>query len=81
MPHGACTGSQFEPPLPGVYGFYGATLANPMDQTRLDSWSVVDKVHVPANLSEGDYVLSFRIDCEQTPQIWNQCADVRLAAA
>merc|ERR1719152_217349 len=77
---GDCAGSQFPPPLPGVYGFYAPTLANPWAKTRLDSWSVVDKVLVPASLPAGDYVLSYRIDCEQTPQVWNQCADVRLVA-
>ena len=25
---------------------------------------------------KGDYVLSWRWDCEQTPQIWNTCADL-----
>ena len=36
----------------------------------------MDKVEVPKDLETGDYVLSFRWDCEQTPQIWNTCADV-----
>ena len=38
---------------------------------------VVDLVEVP-NLPPGDYVLQYRHDCEQTPQVWNSCADLRL---
>ena len=45
----------------------------------LGDWSVVDHLRVPA-IAPGDYVLSFRFDCEQTPQIWQQCADIRIIA-
>jgi len=38
---------------------------------------IVHLVKIPANLPLGDYVLSFRWDCEQTPQIWMQCADIK----
>jgi len=41
-------------------------------------FSIVDKVFVPTALGSGDYVLSFRWDCEQTPQVWNTCASIRL---
>lgn len=40
-------------------------------------WNVIDKVEVP-NLPTGDYVISFRYDCEQTLQVWNQCGDVHI---
>lgn len=83
---GICLGSQFPEPVHGAHGFYGLT---PYDtesgakpSTRpLTQFSVVDKVQVPADLPSGDYVLSFRIDCEQTPQIWSQCADVRISSS
>ena len=42
---------------------------------------VVDKVRVPAALPPGDYVLSWRWDCEQTKQIWSSCGDVTAHAA
>ena len=29
---------------------------------------------------EGEYVLSWRWDCEQTNQVWNSCADIRVSA-
>jgi hypothetical protein len=33
-------------------------------------YSIVDEVVVPTNLQPGDYLLSWRWDCEQTTQIW-----------
>lgn len=41
-------------------------------------WTMVDKVRVPT--TPGDYYISFRWDCEHTPQVWNQCADIRVEA-
>ena len=38
----------------------------------------MDEVEVPADLEEGDYVLSFRWDCEATPQIWNSCSNIKI---
>lgn len=86
LPLHLCLGSQFHEPVPGVAGFYGMT-PNDVRQGQdpaarpLTQWSVVDKVQVPADLPAGDYVLSFRIDCEQTPQIWSQCADIRMTSS
>ena len=37
-------------------------------------YSMVDQVKVPHTL--GHYILSWRWDCEQTPQVWNSCADI-----
>merc|ERR1712050_156822 len=37
-------------------------------------FSVVDEVQVPTK--KGEYVLSWRWDCEQTDQVWNSCADI-----
>ena len=37
-------------------------------------WVIVDKVTAPAK--EGNYVLQWRWDNEQTPQIWTTCADL-----
>ena len=36
---------------------------------------VTDRVKIPRGL-KGDYVLSWRWDCEQTNQVWNSCADI-----
>ena len=37
---------------------------------------VRDMIQVPTDLEPGKYVLSFRWDCQLTPQIWNICANV-----
>ena len=39
-------------------------------------WTLVDRVKIPDALEPGEYVVSWRWDCEQTPQVWNSCADV-----
>ena len=41
-------------------------------------YSIVDRVVIPAALPEGEYLLSWRWDCEQTTQIWQNCADVSI---
>lgn len=61
---GTCNGTQFPPPAPGVTYF------------QFVPYSIIDKVQVP-NIP-GDYVIGFRYDCEQTPQVWQQCGDVRI---
>ena len=41
-------------------------------------YSIVDEVVIPKSLAAGDYLLSWRWDCEQTHQIWQNCADVSI---
>lgn len=36
----------------------------------------MDLVKVPEDLPEGEYLLSWRWDCEQSSQIWQSCADI-----
>jgi uncharacterized surface protein with fasciclin (FAS1) repeats len=43
----------------------------------IPDWKIVDKVQVPEGLS-GDYVVSWRWDSEQTPQVWTSCAIVTI---
>ena len=50
-----------------------------------DGWNdlgiqMVDQLKVPADLAPGSYSLSWRWDCEQTPQVWNSCADITVTA-
>merc|ERR1712080_444535 len=47
---------------------------------RVSKAGVVDKIKIPDNLPPGEYVLSWRWDCEQTPQVWGSCADVTIKA-
>lgn len=39
-------------------------------------FNIFDEVVVPKELPVGEYVLSFRLDSEQTPQVWTHCADI-----
>lgn len=70
-----CNELQFPEPAPGLSGF-GETADAPGKALFL--FNIVDKVQVPDDLEAGDYVLSFRWDCEQTPQIWNACSSIKL---
>ena len=75
-PGGQCsTGLQFDAPAPHLFGFWVSNDA-PHD-APLSIVSIMDKLQVPAGL-EGEYLLSFRWDCEQTPQVWNSCADITI---
>lgn len=66
---GTCPGSsQFPEPIPGMSGF----------GKSIWEWSVVDQVVVPHNLEPGDYLLSWRWDCEQSDQVFQNCADIRI---
>jgi len=38
---------------------------------------IIDEVHVP-QVHPGDYVVRWRWDCEQSPQIWSGCGDVTI---
>ena len=69
-------GTQFEPSWPEGYGFGGRDEPAPNKDNFF--FVIEDEVRVPAGLAAGDYVLSFRWDCEQTPQVWSSCADVRV---
>lgn len=42
------------------------------------TWAFKDLVEVPENLEPGEYVLSFRWDCQQSPQVWNSCANIQI---
>jgi len=44
------------------------------------AYEIIDQLKVP-DLQPGRYVLSFRWDCEQTPQIWSQCSDIEIVAS
>ena len=57
---------QFPEPLPGISGF--GKIVWP--------WSVTDTVKVPADIAPGKWLLSWRWDCEESTQIWQNCADI-----
>lgn len=73
-------------PLPGLYGFGVGVWTSQTDPDEFAFWAarfnfnIIDLVQIPSNLAPGEYVLGFRWDCEQTPQIWSNCADVTIIA-
>eukprot|EP01065_Artemidia_motanka_P016772 TRINITY_DN2036_c0_g1_i8.p1 TRINITY_DN2036_c0_g1~~TRINITY_DN2036_c0_g1_i8.p1 ORF type:complete len:465 (+),score=165.13 TRINITY_DN2036_c0_g1_i8:65-1396(+) len=81
-----CVASQFKPPL-GLKGFGGGACGSSLPFTKCSperfaeqsfQWGIVDRVRVP-KVPAGEYVLGFRWDSEQTPQVWTSCADVTIA--
>jgi len=47
-----------------------------VDKTSYFLGWFMDQVEVPQNIEAGEYVLSFRWDCEMSAQIWNVCANI-----
>jgi len=69
-----CEGrTQFPEPLPGLSGFVVNTT---FPEKSITAFSVVDLMRVPVTIKPGPYILSWRWDCEQSPQIWQNCADI-----
>merc|ERR1719181_2551314 len=73
-------------PMPGLYGFGVGVWTSQTDHEEFKFWAarfnfnIIDKVQIPVDLPAGDYVLGLRWDCEQTPQIWSNCADVTITS-
>jgi len=75
---------QFDPPCDWDSGWF----ATPPHAHSVDvqgacsgDWTggiIVDKVVIPADITPGDYVLGWRWDCEESDQIWANCADVTI---
>ena len=42
------------------------------------NWAFWDKVKVPSEIQPGNYILSFRWDCQQSPQVWSSCANIQI---
>lgn len=43
-------------------------------------WHVIDTVKVPTDISEGEYLLSWRWDTYTADQMWTSCADVSIVS-
>ena len=71
--------------FPSGHAYVGADRAYFPDPHGLahdyHSFAVEDSVLVPMDISAGEYVLGWRWDCEETAQIWQNCADIRIVAA
>lgn len=71
-----CAEPQFPPPLgcdKDCWGYIGPGSASPSAHALP---TIIDHLVVPEGLTPGDYILGWRWDCEQTPQVWASCADV-----
>lgn len=75
-PHGfdCPTGTQFPVPFPYGYGQQVWNLTPKRAGVAADTWVIVD--HVKAPTKPGEYILRWRWDVEQNPQIWTHCADL-----
>ena len=76
---------QFDPPCPWDDGWYaqpgGPTHNIDVEGACSGDWTggvIVDEVIVPSDLPPGDYVLGWRWDCEESTQVWSNCADVTI---
>merc|ERR1712110_856947 len=72
-----CDTPQFPPP-PGCNERCWGYQTSPQFTRHMPS--IVDTLQLPDSLELGKYVLGFRWDCEQTPQIWSSCSDVEIVA-
>ena len=68
--NGTCVEAKEELAFPSPFSAPG--IDNPW------TFSIVETVEVPGDLPAGDYVLSWRWDAEATPQVWLNCADIRI---
>jgi len=59
-------------------GSQWAKINIPRQLDTQDNWAFKDLVEVPETLLPGDYVLSFRWDCLESPQVWNSCANINI---
>lgn len=74
-------GTMFPPPEPldgSSWGLTGATNNVHFGYGPFEDTIVADKVWIPEDLEDGEYVLSFRNDCEQYAQVWSSCSNVRI---
>ena len=74
---------QFQPPCPQDTGRLPWSTDGSGQGECSGDWTmglIADKLIIPKTIAPGDYVLGWRQDCEETAQIWSNCADVHIAA-
>jgi len=60
----------------GKYGYNPGPCAGNWPTTV----NIMDTVRIPKDIELGQYVLSWRWDCELTAQVWNSCSDITIVA-
>jgi len=68
-------------PIPdSVWSGSNPYLKPPFPEGVDSNWrfSLVDQVVIPKDLPLGDYVISWRWDCEATHEVWNNCGDITI---
>ena len=80
-----CGPPQFPPPIgcnETCWGYQPHTKKKlpPLSKT-LEIPAIVDLIEIPSDLKPGKYVVGWRWDCEQTPQVWTNCGDVELVSS
>lgn len=69
--------AQFPEPAAGLSGYYSW---HAWDDNGLSGFkfNIVDQVIIPQDIEPGRYLMSWRWDCEQSRQIWQNCADIEI---
>lgn len=76
------TNIQFHDPAFKPAQPYGSCSKEDWDRViKKYNFNIIDELLVPTDLTPGEYVLSFRWDCEQSPQIWSGCSDITVVTA
>merc|ERR1711966_511078 len=65
-------------PIPESEKYFPAPFAGGSGKGPDLPFQLVDDLQLPADLAIGDYVLSWRWDCEHTSQVWTYCGDVTI---
>lgn len=79
--YGACCGSSSSKKdgvCPDGTEFYPAVSGHSGFGKNVPEWSMMDRVVIPEDLEEGEYLLGWRWDCEESTQVWQNCADLVL---
>lgn len=74
------TGVQYETMWDEGMGASGENNGKAASDFGQFNYYFVDQLKVPSDLTAGEYTLSWRWDCEETPQVWNSCADITITA-
>jgi len=75
---------QFPAPCPMDDGPYAWSTDGSGQGACSGDWTaglISDHVFIPKDVTPGSYVLGWRWDCEETAQIWQNCADVQITGA